>query len=136
MNEAKEIIKAMCEAAMAKIKELEEEPTQEPKPKKATTTATTTTKKKKSAATAKAEEPTSEPQPTEEAQPVVEKTPAAEETKSEPLTLEQIRSVLQTKRAEGKRDKFKALFESFGVQRLPDVNPADYEKLLSAAEAL
>ena len=92
-----------------------QEASEEPTTVTATTTKKTATKKKGTE-----QEPTS----------------AVEEQAEGPVTLEQIRSVLQVKRAEGKKDKFKELFSQFGVQRLPDVDPADYEKLLSAAETL
>ena len=125
----------MLEAGLEKIKVIEEvgsapsseQPevvAEESKTKKASTTKKPTAKKKEA-------ETTPESAPAEEAK--------VEEAKVEPkteVTLEQIRAVLQEKRAQGKKDKFKALFESFGVQRLPDVNPADYAALLSAAEAL
>ena len=129
-----EILKTMLEAGLARIKEIDEvgsalsseQPEvvveEESKTKKASTTKKSTAKKKE------AELTTSEPTPAKEAK--------AEEPKTEEVTLEQIRAVLQEKRAQGKKDKFKALFESFGVQRLPDVDPADYAKLLTAAEAL
>ena len=123
MSEASLILKAVSEALAKVAEELEgTEVTPAPKaaPKKAAATAT----RKKKAATVKAEEPAEEPAPEEK--------PA----EAAPVTLEQIRSVLQEKRAEGKKDKFKELFATFGVQRLPDVDPADYADLLAAAEAL
>ena len=135
MNSSIIVLKAMLEAGLEKIKVIEEvgsapsseQPevvAEESKTKKASTTKKPTAKKKEA-------ETTPESAPAEEAK--------VEEAKVEPkteVTLEQIRAVLQEKRAQGKKDKFKALFESFGVQRLPDVNPADYAALLSAAEAL
>ena len=138
MNSSIIVLKAMLEAGLEKIKVIEEvgsapsseQPevvAEETKPKKAEATSTT----KKSTAKKKEAEPAPESAPIEEAK--------VEAAKAEPkteVTLEQIRAVLQEKRAAGKKDKFKALFESFGVQRLPDVKEEDYGKLLTAAEAL
>lgn len=120
-----EILRAMLEAGLAKIKAMEgdeQTPTTETetKPTKKATASKTKTKKA-------AEEPTPEPAP----EVVSEETAKVKE-----VTLEQIRAVLQEKRAAGKKDKFAALFESFGVQRLPDVSPDQYAALLAAAEAL
>lgn len=121
------ILKAMLEAGLEKIRELEgDSPVEsEAEPKAAVAAPATSKRKKKEAA---AEEPAA-PTPTK----ANDEGPAAEEA---PVTLEQIRSVLQEKRAAGKKDKFKELFASFGVQRLPDVNPDQYAALLAAAEAL
>lgn len=121
-----EILKAMLEAGLAKIKAMEGDeqiPTTETETKPTKKATASKTKKKA------AEEATPEPAPTPDT--------ASEETaKVKEVTLKQIRAVLQEKRAEGKKDKFAALFESFGVQRLPDVSPDQYAALLAAAEAL
>lgn len=130
-NVTVEILKAMLEAGLEKIKVMEaamspsaEEPTPEveAKPKK--------TKKKAAAST-----PTTDSAETAE-EKTAEEVKTAVESEGKEVTLEQIRAVLQEKRAQGKKDKFKGLFESFGVQRLPDVSPDQYAALLSAAEAL
>ena len=130
MNETTTLLRAIGEALVRVAADLEEAANpvaEEPIAKKL---ATSTTRKKKASA-AKAEEPTPEPEPVEEKEPMV-----AEEKGAEPVTLEQIRAVLQEKRAAGKKDKFKDLFAQFGVQRLPDVSPDDYAALFAAAEAL
>jgi len=130
------ILKAMLEAGLEKIRELEggsDSSEAEPKKKAAVAAPAPSKRKKKEAISTAAEESA---ETTSTPSEVMDMEAIDKESKNSVVTLEQIRSVLQEKRAAGKKDKFKELFAAFGVQRLPDVDPADYEKLLTAAEAL
>lgn len=52
------------------------------------------------------------------------------------VTIEQVRAVLAEKSQAGLTGKVKNLLEQFGAAKLSGVNPADYEKLITAAKAL
>lgn len=52
------------------------------------------------------------------------------------VTIEQVRAVLAEKSQAGLTSKVKSLLESFGANKLSAVDPAEYEKLLVAAQGL
>ena len=53
-----------------------------------------------------------------------------------PLTLEEVRDLLRRKCEEGFATDVKQLIESLGAKSLKDVNPDDYEPLITAVQAL
>ncbi len=65
--------------------------------------------------------------------PEVQTTPV-ENTK--PLTLEDVRSVLAQKSAEGHTAKVQALVKKYGATKLSQVDPAHYAALLAETEVL
>lgn len=64
-----------------------------------------------------------------------EKEEKKEETKPT-IGLEVVRKKLAALAQEGKQAEVKALFESFGASRLSNIDPKDYQELLTKAEAL
>jgi len=61
---------------------------------------------------------------------------AAPITKSEPITIETVRALVQSKATAGKRDEVKALLNAFEVARVTDLDPAQYADFMLKAEAL
>ena len=61
-------------------------------------------------------------------------TTAAAETK--PLTLEDVRAVLAEKSRAGHTAEVKALLTKYGADKLSEMDPANYQALLSEAEVL
>lgn len=57
------------------------------------------------------------------------------DTKKE-VCLEEVRAVLATKSKDGKTSAVKELLTSFGADKLSDVKPEQYAKLLEKAEVL
>ncbi len=55
---------------------------------------------------------------------------------AKPITLEKVRAVLAAKSQAGKQPEVKALITKHGGQKLTDLNPSCYEKLLKEAEVL
>lgn len=53
-----------------------------------------------------------------------------------PLSIEDVRAVLVEKSQSGKQADVKALVTKYGAQKLTDINPSDYKKLLKEAEVL
>lgn len=68
------------------------------------------------------------------AQPL--KSAASAEQTEKPITIEAVRAVLAEKSQAGKQPQVKELITKFGAKKLTDVDPAQYAKLLKAAEAL
>ena len=62
-----------------------------------------------------------------------EPTPAPE---AEPITLEDVRAVLAEKSVQGHTAQVQALIHKRGVEKLSQVDPAQYTSLLAEAEAL
>jgi hypothetical protein len=52
------------------------------------------------------------------------------------ITLEQVRAVLTEKSRSGLTAQVKALLAKHGANKLSDIDPADYEELLSEAEGM
>ena len=65
-----------------------------------------------------------------------EPAPAEAEPEKKPLTLEEVRMVLAEKSRAGYTAEVKSLITQHGADRLSDVDPAEYEALLSEAEVL
>jgi len=63
----------------------------------------------------------------------VEAAPAPE---AEPITLEDVRAVLAEKSVQGHTAQVQALIHKRGVEKLSQVDPAQYTSLLAEAEAL
>lgn len=55
---------------------------------------------------------------------------------ADPVTLEQVRSLLATLSRNGHTDEVKALITEFGADKLSDIDPANYADLLAAAEGI
>lgn len=71
-----------------------------------------------------------------EPEPEKKKEPVPQTQKEETVTEEEVRAVLSEKLSGGKRDEVKALFKEFGVNKLPEVDAADYPALIEKARAL
>lgn len=65
-----------------------------------------------------------------------EPAPAEAEPEKKPLTLEEVRMVLAEKSRAGYTAEVRNLITQHGADRLSDVDPAEYEALLSEAEVL
>lgn len=52
------------------------------------------------------------------------------------LTLEEVRAVLAAKSQDGFTVEVRSLLEKYGAKRLSEIDPANYQALLSDAEAL
>lgn len=74
-----------------------------------------------------------EPKPKAQEQ---EPAPAEVEPEKKPLTLEEVRMVLAEKSRAGYTAEVRSLITQHGADRLSDVDPAEYEALLSEAEVL
>ena len=74
-----------------------------------------------------AKEVTVEPQP---------ETPAVEEAEEPTYTLEDVRAKLGALQKAGRRDDVKKLLQSFGAEKLPEVDPKDYGALMQKAGEL
>lgn len=61
---------------------------------------------------------------------------AAAEPEEKPLTLEAVRAVLAEKSRAGHTAEVKALLTKHGVEKLSEVDPAEYPALLADAEVL
>lgn len=96
------------------------EPTEAPEPAKTAPT--------RSRAKAKPEEPKEEPAQTEP-------TPEPEAGEAE-VSIEEVRAVVHTKATAGKRDEVKALLQSFGVQRVTDLEPEKWGAFMYKVNAL
>ena len=70
----------------------------------------------------------------EEPKQIEEKQPKKEEKKE--LTFEEVRAVLATKSREGHTAEVKAIITEFGVEKLSDIEPAQYEELLAKVEVI
>lgn len=57
-------------------------------------------------------------------------------TEEKKLTLEEVRSVLAEKSRLGFTDDVKAIIEKHGADKLSDIDPAEYQSLLSDTEVL
>ena len=82
-----------------------------------------------------------QPDQTTEERPAQEpekKTAAKKEEKAEPkpLTLERVRAALAEKSRAGHTSEVKALLIKHGVDKLSDIDPAEYPALLAEAEVL
>ena len=65
-----------------------------------------------------------------------EETEAGMLQEHKPLTLEEVRDILRHKCEEGFASDVKQMIESLGAKSLKDVNPDDYEPLITAVQAL
>jgi len=54
----------------------------------------------------------------------------------QPISLEQVRAVLADKSQDGFTAEVRALLEKHGAKRLSEIDPANYQALLSDTEAL
>ena len=70
----------------------------------------------------------------EEPKQIEEKQPKKEEKKE--LTFEEVRAVLATKSREGHAAEVKAILTEFGVEKISDIEPAQYEELLAKVEVI
>jgi hypothetical protein len=52
------------------------------------------------------------------------------------MTLEQVRGILADKSRSGKTAEVRAIIKKYGADRLSDIDPKDYPKVLKAAEVL
>lgn len=64
------------------------------------------------------------------------KAPKAEAKKAPEITLEQVRGVLADKSRAGFTAEVRGIIESFGANRLSEIDAKDYEAVLKAAEVL
>lgn len=76
---------------------------------------------------------------TEEVKEEVPKTkeelaPQKEEPKKH--TFEEVRAILAAKSRDGHTDEVKAVISSFGVEKLSDIDPSQYEELLQKVEVI
>ncbi len=60
--------------------------------------------------------------------------PAKEEKKI--YSFEEVRAVLAAKSRDGHTDEVKAIISSFGVEKLSDIDPDQYEELLKKVEVI
>ena len=58
------------------------------------------------------------------------------ETKAKPVTLEQVRAVLAEKSRRGHTAKVRKLLQKHGAAKLSEIDPAQFEALLSEAAAI
>lgn len=74
----------------------------------------------------------------EEAKPEVVKEAQQEQTQKvvEVITLEEVRAVLAAKSQAGKQPEVKALITKFGGNKLTDIDPQHYHKLMQEAQVL
>lgn len=61
---------------------------------------------------------------------------AAEQPAPKPIPLEKVRAVLADKSLQGKRKEVQALINRYGAERLSDIAPEHYARLLAEAEVL
>ena len=66
----------------------------------------------------------------------VDESTVALEATEKPLTLADVRAVLAEKSVQGHTAKVQALIHKHGVEKLSQVDPAEYTSLLAEAEAL
>lgn len=59
-----------------------------------------------------------------------------EKQQKKELTFEEVRAVLATKSREGHTAEVKAVLTEFGVEKLSDIEPAQYEELLAKVEVI
>jgi len=82
-----------------------------------------------------AEEKPAEPAPAEPAPaPALDRSNSAPEDRT--AYLAKLRKTFAAKSKEGKKSELKALLESFGAVKLPDVNEENWPELLEKAEAI
>ena len=62
--------------------------------------------------------------------------PKSTTQKENPITLEQVRSVLAEKSHDGKTDAVRELLQKYGASKLSAVDPKHYKALLADAEVL
>ncbi|MDD3238537.1 MAG: DNA ligase [Lachnospira sp.] len=96
--------------------------------------AATTEKKAQKAVEAQKGPKTQTDSPEEEKNP--SGTGSSNKEEKPTVTIEQVRAVLAEKSQAGLTSKVKTLLESFGANKLSAVDPAEYEKLLAAAQGL
>ena len=76
---------------------------------------------------------------TEEVKEEVPKTkeePAPQKEESKKHTFEEVRAILAAKSRDGHTDEVKAVISSFGVEKLSDIDPSQYEELLQKVEVI
>lgn len=59
-----------------------------------------------------------------------------EKQQKKEITFEEVRAVLATKSREGHTAEVKAVLTEFGVEKLSDIEPAQYEELLAKVEVI
>lgn len=77
------------------------------------------------------DEPIEQPKTTSESKPKVQKP-----DKAAPVTLEDVRKVLAEKSRAGFTDEVRAIITKHGAEKLSDIDPSEYESVLSEAEVL
>lgn len=61
---------------------------------------------------------------------------AAEQPTDKAYTLEDVRAALLQKTRAGYKDDVKALLQVHGAERLPNINPSEYDAIMAEAEAI
>ena len=77
------------------------------------------------------DEPIEQPKTTSESKPKVQKP-----DKAAPVTLEDVRKVLAEKSRAGFTDEVRVIITKHGAEKLSDIDPSEYESVLSDAEVL
>lgn len=72
----------------------------------------------------------------EEPETMEEPKASAPKEKQKTYSFEEVRAVLAAKSRDGHTDEVKAVISSFGVEKLSDVDPSQYEELLQKVEVI